>query len=179
VAALAYGLSYLLDPEFFHDWLGALARQVQSGDIGFSMYGAVFRRIGQDLTSPAPMIAHVLACGALGLFLFVLDRTTGKLKLAALITFAILANPRMKEYDIAFAAIPVGALYLAAFAPEGADAWRRALGVGAVALIMIALLKGDQLPLIGPFIYVIAMGGAILTLGAPKMSARLTRLARA
>lgn len=162
-ALVPFVAAYLIDAAYFNDWLGALSRQVASGDYGFSAYGGVIRFDKSLQDSDLPMIVHALVC--VSIFVFVQrDKTTGGLKASALVAFALLANPRMKEYDIAFAAIPVASLYLAAFAPAGADAQRRALAIGLILVITGVMLLADNLPLIGPFVYTIAVSAAILSL---------------
>lgn len=169
-AAAPFLLSYLFDPAFFQAWLDGLNRQVQVGDAGFSVYGAVFSLVWPDVTSVTPIIVHALACAAVGLFLL-FDKTTGLPKAAALIVFAIFANPRMKEYDMAFAAIPLAALYLDALAPAGSDARRKALAIGALVALTAVTLKADHAPLIGGFVYAAVMAGAIFTLALKPRSA--------
>jgi hypothetical protein len=86
------------------------------------------------------------------------------LRLAALIVLAELANPRMKEYDLAFATIPAAALYLTALAPVGSGVWRRAFALAVLTALALAMLKASHLPHVGAYIYAAVLVGAILTL---------------
>lgn len=169
LAAVGVGLmfliSYLANPALFADWLASLDQQVAgTGDYGHSVYGLMAWRMffidhGYSFT---PVLAHATVMGALLLFLL-FDNTRGLRKVAALVVLAVLANPRMKEYDAAFAAIPVAALYIWALGPSGAVAQRGFAALG-VAILYLVLIYADHAPLIGPFVYVIAMAGAVLSL---------------
>jgi hypothetical protein len=157
-----YVVAYLFDRTHFNEWLASVANQFAIGDYGFSPYGGVLRVDKTLIDGPVPMIVHALVCAPLGLFLL-FDRTKGTFKAAALIVFAILANPRMKEYDLSFAVIPVVGLYLAALVPQAGDAKRRALGIGLVLVLTLVMLRADQIPVLGPFTYTIAIAAAILS----------------
>lgn len=162
----AYVASYLADPQYFRDWLASVERQIAgTGDYGLSLYGTLAWHMNFDegRDSIVPHAAHLaLSTALLGFVL--LDKSRGMKKLAALVTLAILVNPRMKQYDAAFAAIPVAALLIGAIAPQGSVARRRILAMLATALLFVATIYLDRLPIIGSHIYVIVMSGAILTL---------------
>jgi hypothetical protein len=163
VATIPFAISYLAAPAFFAGWLAALAQQVSIGDAGYSMYGVVFSKVWLDTRSLLPLVAHSLVGAGLLVFLL-LDRTRGQLRVAALIVFIILANPRMKEYDIAFATIPAAILYLTAMAPAGSSAPRRAWAIAALLGLTVFILKAYRTPAVGAFIYVACLIGAILSL---------------
>lgn len=168
-STLPYFAAYLIDRSFFNDWLGSLARQVEFGDHGDAPYGAVIN-LNADLRGGiVPMIVHIAVCLPLLIFLM-LDRTRGMRKVAALVAFAILANPRLKEYDLTFVTIPVAALYLGIFLHDVRaisafnDIRNRALGIGLIVALSVFMLRADHIPLIGPFMYSVVIVGAILTL---------------
>lgn len=170
IVALIYAVSYVANPSYFDAWLGSLNRQVSgTGDYGHSVYGQLAWRMifDEHQHTLIPYLAHIAVMGALLAFIL-LDKTTGLRKAAALIVFSILVNPRMKEYDMAFAAVPLAALYLSALIPPTADAMRRALAIAATVAIFFALLIADNLPIVGPFMYVIAMSAGILTLALKR-----------
>lgn len=162
-AGLPFAISWLVSPSYFADWLGALDRQVGVGDHGWSVFGAVSEYSEASRETIIPKLAHAAVMAPLGLFLL-MDKTRGPMRVAALVAFAIFLNPRMKEYDAAFAAIPVAALYLNLIAPQASDAMRRAIGIGALLVLTGAMLRADQVPVLGPFIYSIVIAGGILTL---------------
>jgi hypothetical protein len=93
------------------------------------------------------------------------------LRVAALVTFAIVANPRMKDYDIAFAAIPVGALFYHVMASSTDSALRRAVAVGVVTTIALILLKIDRLPVPGDYVFVLTAVAAIVSLAFARRAA--------
>lgn len=162
VTGLPFAISYLVSPAYFADWLGALDKQVGVGDHGWSVFGAVSEYSEASRETIIPKLAHVAVMAPLFFFLL-FDRARGLKKAAALVAFAVLANPRMKEYDAAFIAVPVAALYLGAIAGIG-DPMRRALGIGAILLLTGLMLRADQAPVLGPFIYSIVITGGILAL---------------
>lgn len=168
-SAVPYAVAHLLAPSFFNDWLGSLSRQVDFGDHGDAPYGATINLDPALQNGPAPMIVHVAVCLPLLIFLM-LDRTRGPRKIAALVAFAILANPRLKEYDLAFATIPVAGLYLSLLLKDVqettsfTDVRNRAIGIVLLVALSIFMLRADHIPLVGPFMYSIVIIGAILTL---------------
>jgi len=161
LATAPYALSALVEPGVFAIWMDRLARQVYAGDVGISVYGATWSRAVP--TSCLPIVAHGVAM--VGAFLLVLtDKTRGPMRLASIIVLVIAANPRMKEYDIAFATIPASALYLAVLAPANASDRLKALAIGVVLAMMVVLLKVDRAPLIGPYAYALGLIGALASL---------------
>jgi hypothetical protein len=166
-AALAsvsvYAFSYAIEPAYFLDWVRALSDKVmEQEDFGYSIYGVTMNLVG-DSVSWLPYLLHVAVFAALFAFLLV-DRTEGPLRVAALVTFAIVANPRMKDYDIAFAAIPVGALIFHALASSADTVLRRAIAVGAVTTVALILLKADRLPIPGDYVFVGTAAAGIVAL---------------
>ncbi|RYZ11624.1 MAG: hypothetical protein EON61_09790 [Alphaproteobacteria bacterium] len=179
-STIPYAAAFVIDRPFFDDWLGSLARQVGFGDHGDAPYGAVINLDPGLQNGPVPMLVHVAVCLPLLIFLM-LDRTRGMRKVAALVAFAILANPRLKEYDLAFATIPVAGLYLSLLlkdvqATTGFNYVRnRAIGIALLVALSVFMLRADRIPLIGPFMYSIVIIGAILTLAyRPRSDAAKT-----
>jgi len=170
-AAAVFLVSYLLNPAMFREWLEALIRGVEgANDVGYSVYGATRRVIGMNADSILPQVLHVGMCAALFVFLL-LDKTKGAMKAAALVAFAILANPRMKGYDVAFAVIPVAGLAYAVLVPASGAEARRAAAVGAITLGMIAWLRADQVPILGRYNYALAVAAGIVCLAYLRPSA--------
>ena len=140
MAAFAAGgvflVFYVIEPGSFHDWLSALYHQVHDNeDRGYSVYGVAMRKL--ESGTALPLLLHLSVCGALFAFLWA-SKSSGPMRLAAILTLAILANPRMKDYDAVFGSIAVGALILTAMAPSGASALRRAVSTGLTALLFVA-----------------------------------------
>lgn len=163
-AAAVFLVSYLINPDMFHEWLNALVGNIERNyDFGYSFYGTARQQISIGLHSMVPYALHIGMCAVLFAFLL-RDRTMGTMKAAALTAFAILANPRMKEYDLAFAVIPVAGLVYAVLAPPGVSETRRAAAVGAITLAMLALPKVFQLPILGTYTYALVVAAGILCL---------------
>lgn len=167
-AALLLAVTSALDPVFLRSWLTALSHQVNvTGDFGFSFFGITSDLLGPDYGA-VPYMVHIAICAPLLVFLL-LDPTKGPMKAAALVAFAILANPRMKEYDIAFVAIPVSALLLHAFARYAPAPYRASIAVAAVVAVMLVDLKVDRL--IADYAYPLTIGLGILSLAVIRQRA--------
>jgi len=172
--AAIYPISYLINPDYFRDWLASLNHQVNFyKDFGFSTYSAVRGGVrGTPAEAWAPYLVHIIVCCAMFAFLL-RDRTRGPLRVAALVAFAIFANPRMKEYDAAFASIAVGALLYQAFAAVamkvlkqwgGGAALARALALGALAVFFVVIIQANEVELIRRFTSSIAIALGIVGL---------------
>lgn len=175
VAPLAAYLGhYALAPELTYAWLRAVQLQFEGiGDYGLSVYGATRHAFGLGQASLIPYAAQMTVVLAL-LALLLRSKARGPERLAALVVFAILANPRMKEYDVAYASIPAAAAFLACLAPGGAGAMRRAAGVGTITLGMLVLLKLHQTPYGNHFGVVVAAAAAVVAGSlAPSRGGRL------
>lgn len=162
-AAGAFLVSYLINPDLFQRWLNALVGNIERDrDFGSSFYGAARGMIGIRPDSMLPYALHVGMCVVLLAFLL-RDKTKGKMKGAALIAFAIIANPRMKDYDVAFAVIPVVGLMCAALVPLGGSNVRRASAVVAVTLALIAWHGAIYVPILGAYSYALVVVVGILS----------------
>lgn len=174
IAGAVYPISFLIDPDYFRDWLASLNHQVNFyKDFGFSAYSAVRGGVrGTPAEAWAPYLVHIIVCGALFVFLL-RDKTRGPLRIAALVALAILANPRMKEYDAAFASIAVGALLYPAFthlAGRLLEKWgasqtlARALALGGVLAFFVLIIQANEIELIRRFTSSIAIVAGIASL---------------
>lgn len=163
-AASVFLISYFTNPDLFREWINMLVSSVERNrDFGYSVYGTARTMIGMRSDSILPYALHIGTC--IVWFVFLLrDRTTGKMKAAALTAFAILANPRMKDYDVAFAVIPVVGIVYAALVTPASSETRRAVAVGAITLGLIAWHKASYVPIMGPFTYTLAVAAGILCL---------------
>lgn len=171
VAILILTVSSALDPVFFHNWMVALETQVNTtGDLGFSVFGVTRWMIGLDSPSVIPYLAHIAVCAPLLVFL-ILEPTRGPMKAAALLAFATLANPRMKEYDIAFMTIPAAALLLHAFASFAPPRHRNAVALGMLVVWMLVALKIDRVPFIDAYVMPFTLAAAILSLAVVRRRA--------
>lgn len=173
-AVAAYIGHYLLAPELTHAWLRAVQAQFEGiGDYGLSVYGATRHAFGLGQTSPIPYLAQIAVVLAL-LVLLLRSKARGPERLAALVVFAIVANPRMKEYDVAYASIPAAAAFLACLVPVGSGAKRRAAGVVTITLGMLVLLKLHRTPYVNYFgVVVVAALAVVAGALAPARGGRL------
>jgi hypothetical protein len=161
-AAVILAVTSYIDPVYFRSWIDALTIQVNgTGDLGFSIFGVTRWMVGLDVQSILPYALHIAFCLPLLVFLM-LDPTKGPMKAAALVVFAILANPRMKEYDIAFATIPTATLLLHAFARYAPRPHKTAIALAGLLATMLIDLKLDRL--IDAYVYPLTMALAVLSL---------------
>lgn len=173
-AAAAYVGHFALAPELTYAWLRAVQAQFEGlGDYGLSVYGATRHVFGLGQTSLIPYLAQIAMVLAL-LALLLRSKVRGPERIAALVVFAIVANPRMKEYDVAYASIPAAAAFLACLAPVGAGAMRRAAGVATITLGMLVLLKLHRTPYVNYFgVVVVAALAVVAGALAPSRGGRL------
>ena len=146
VVVVGYAAQRALFPQLFAGFRTALIRgSVAGGDIGYSVFGLVFKAIerhGSRLVALA-YVAH-LACVIVAAAVLLLIRKRchpdawNRDWLSLLLVAIVLANPRMKDYDVIIAIVPAAWLL-----------WRARQSAPALAAMIVCLLPVPLVSVVG------------------------------